>query len=120
MRDNTIFVFGSNLSGIHGAGAAEYAYRKFGAIWGEGNGFTGNAYAIPTKDARIRTLPLEVIGQYVETFIEETYNNAHIFFLLTKVGCGFAGYTDEQMAPMFKDINKDNCMVPASWMEYLR
>jgi hypothetical protein len=98
-----IFVFGSNLAGRHGAGAALYARKHHGAIYGIGVGHQGNSYAIPTKDERIETLPLSVIRQYVDQFI--AYANAHpeFVFRLTPIGCGLAGYKPDDIAPMFKD-----------------
>lgn len=98
-----IFVFGSNLAGIHGAGAADEAYQNFDAKWGVGEGPTGRAYAIPTKDENIQTLPLERIKQSVDKFIEHARQCSAEEFFVTAVGCGLAGYTPEQIAPMFKD-----------------
>lgn len=97
-----IFVFGSNEAGIHGAGAAKHAKDFFGAQYGVGEGISGFSYAIPTKDRNIETLPLNKIQEYVEEFKE--YARDHLgkhTYLVTDIGCGLAGYTPEQIAPMF-------------------
>jgi hypothetical protein len=109
-----IFVFGSNLAGRHGAGAALYARQHHGAVIGQGTGRQGNSYAIPTKDRNLQPLPLEHIQLYVDDFI--WYATAHDYeeFYVTRVGCGLAGYTDEQIAPMFKDAPA-NCTLPEGW-----
>ncbi|QWY83710.1 hypothetical protein [Rhizobium phage RHph_X3_15] len=109
-----IFVFGSNLAGIHGAGAARVAFEKHGAVWGIGAGNYGNSYAIPTKDGNIKTLPLEKIKPFVNQFIHYAYENPHLEFQVTKIGCGLAGYKDEEIAPLFKDAPY-NCMFDTAW-----
>ena len=96
-----VFVFGSNLAGRHGAGAAKLAHNKFGAQYGYGKGITGQSYAIPTKDKDLRILSLREIKSYVEEFIEYAKLNPNIHFLVTKIGCGLAGYTVIDIAPMF-------------------
>ena len=113
-----IFVFGSNLAGRHGKGAALYARRHHGAVYGVGAGRTGNAYAIPTKDGRLNVLPLHVIDAHVATFL--TYANAHpnLTFQITRIGCGLAGYRNDQIAPMFKGA-PSNCTMPSEWQDYL-
>jgi hypothetical protein len=88
-----IFVFGSNLAGRHGRGAALCAKNAHGAVYGVGVGRTGNAYAIPTKDERIRTLPLERIAPYVSAFLDYARANPDLEFEVTKIGCGLAGYS---------------------------
>lgn len=98
-----IFVFGSNLSGHHGAGAAREAYENFGAKWGVGIGLTGMAYAIPTKDEKLKTLPLEQISLHVRTFLKYAAKHPNKEFFVTAIGCGLAGYDPRQIAPMFKD-----------------
>jgi hypothetical protein len=98
-----VFVFGSNLAGRHGKGAALTALRKHGAIRGQGEGPQGLSYAIPTKDARLRTLPLSQIGFYVGRFLKFADMNPHLTFKLTPIGCGLAGYKPEQVAPFFQD-----------------
>lgn len=109
-----IFVFGSNKAGRHGAGAAKFALDNRGAIYGNGFGLQGNSYAIPTKDAHLRTLPLSVIKQYVKEFLIFAENNPQLEFEVTRIGCGLAGYTDEDISPMFKDAPK-NCFLPEGW-----
>lgn len=109
-----IFVFGSNLAGRHGKGAAFTAKRSFGAVYGVGVGHTGNAYAIPTKDRNIRTLPLSEIRKYVEGFVIYAEQNPTLMFTVTKIGCGLAGYTEEQIAPMFANAPQ-NCVLPTGW-----
>lgn len=109
-----IFVFGSNLSGRHGKGAALYARQHHGAEYGVGIGRTGNAYAIPTKDARLATLPLEKIKLYVEQFISYARAHPELRFEVTRVGCGLAGYKDHQIAPLFESA-PDNCALPDGW-----
>lgn len=96
-----IFVFGSNLSGRHGAGSAKEALLKRGAIYGQGIGRQGSSYAIPTKDQRLRTMPLGEIAPHVQAFL--AYAGAHqdLQFDVVAIGCGLAGYKPEQIAPMF-------------------
>lgn len=101
MKD-CIFVFGSNLAGRHGKGAALYARQKHGAIYGQGVGLQGESYGIPTKDEKIKTLPLERIKPYVDQFIEFAETHPEMMFFVCPVGCGLAGYVPEQIAPMFK------------------
>ena len=110
----SIFVFGSNLAGIHGAGAARFAVKHHGAIYGQGIGYQGNSYGIPTKDRRIQTLPLSEIKKHVDTFIQFAKDNYEMVFEVTRIGCGLAGYTDHQIAPMFKNAPM-NCQLPEGW-----
>ena len=114
-----IFVFGSNLSGIHGAGAARFALQHHGAIWGNGKGLQGNSYGIPTKDESIETLPLIVINVYVGEFLEFAEANEEMIFQVTRIGCGLAGYKNEDIAPMFKDA-PFNCILPEEWIPWTR
>jgi hypothetical protein len=109
-----IFVFGSNLAGRHGAGAALAAFKEHGAEYGTGVGRTGNAYAIPTKDAKLRPLPMEIIAVHVSQFLVYAYGHPELEFEVTRIGCGLAGYTDVQIAPMFKTAPK-NCALPREW-----
>lgn len=113
-----IFVFGSNEAGIHGAGAARLANRSFGAKIGVGVGRTGQTYAIPTKDHMIRTLPLEKINKYVQQFIEESKNYPYLTFLVTQIGCGLAGYSPKEIAPMFIGCDS-NVILPKEFQEVL-
>jgi hypothetical protein len=96
-----IFVFGSNLAGRHGMGAALCARTYHGAIYGRSVGRQGQSYAIPTKDKRIKALPLEAISEHVRTFIEYAAAHPELTFRLTAIGCGLAGYKPAQIAPMF-------------------
>lgn len=115
---NQIFVFGSNLAGRHGAGAAAFAKRFRGAELGVGIGLTGRSYAIPTKDDRIRPLTLDQIHMHVTVFVAFAQFHPNMEFFVTRVGCGLAGYTDEQIAPMF--INApSNCAFAKEWRLFL-
>lgn len=109
-----IFVFGSNLAGRHGKGAALHAIKHEGAIYGKGFGFQGTSYAIPTKDENLKTLPLNVIMSYVHAFISDASAHPHLTFLVTKIGCGLAGYKEDDIKPMFKRAPK-NCILPDGW-----
>jgi hypothetical protein len=96
-----VFVFGSNESGIHGAGAALIAKELFGAQQGKGFGPQGRSFAIPTKDWQISTLPPLPIAAYVDRFLQYAILNPKTIFLVTEIGCGYAGYTPIDIAPMF-------------------
>ena len=109
-----VFVFGSNLAGRHGAGAALWARENKGAIYGQGVGIQGDSYAIPTKDEHLNTLPLDVISAHVEQFLVFAEHHPELTFQVTRVGCGLAGYTDEDIAPMF-DGAPPNCTLPDGW-----
>lgn len=97
-----IFVFGSNLAGRHGKGAALEARQKWGAEPGIGIGRTGWAYAIPTKDAELKTLPLMAIDAHVAGFLAYAQSHPELRFRVTRVGCGLAGYKESDIRPMFK------------------
>lgn len=112
-----IFVFGSNLAGRHGKGAALDALREHGAILGKGVGRQGNAYAIPTKNFRLQPLSLAIISRYVSQFIGYARANPDLRFRVTRIGCGHAGYTDIQIAPMFMKA-PSNCELPEGWREW--
>lgn len=99
-----IFVFGSNLAGRHGKGAALCALKEHGARYGQGIGFQGNSYAIPTKDEKLNILPLKTIQNYVDKFLSFARYHPNMIFNVTRIGCGLAGYTDKQIAPMFKRV----------------
>lgn len=116
-----VFVFGSNLAGRHGKGAAQEALRKHGAIMGQGVGLQGQSYALPTKDEYLRPLPLSEIGQYVSEFLDVARARRDTVFTVTRVGCGLAGYTDDDIAPMFADA-PENCILPSGWrtLQYRR
>ena len=113
-----ILIFGSNLSGIHGAGAALTARQDFGAQLGVGVGRTGNAYALPTKDKNLKVLPLDVIRQHVNDFEQYALAHPELRFIVTRIGCGLAGYEDKDIAPMFKDF-PINCFFDMNWIEYV-
>jgi hypothetical protein len=113
-----IFVFGSNLAGRHGKGAAQYALRNHGAIYGQGWGLQGNSFAIPTKDSKLRTLPLQFISTYVEMFKEYAQNHPELIFQLTPIGCGLAGYKYEDIGPMFKGC-PSNVVIPKEFEPYV-
>lgn len=111
---NRIFVFGSNLAGIHGAGAARTAYELYGATWGKGEGLSYESYAIPTKNGSLETLTLDIIRQHVDTFLEYAWEHQELYFFITRIGCGLAGYTDEEISPMFAEAPA-NCELPNGW-----
>lgn len=111
LEPNEIFVFGSNLQGMHGGGAAYAAYRKFGAIMGQGVGLQGQSYAIPTMQGGVET-----IRPYVDELIKFAKEHADLTFLVTRIGCGIAGFRDEDIAPLFADAhNADNIVLPEGW-----
>ena len=108
LQPNEIFVFGSNLSGMHGGGAARLAYQKFGAIWGQGVGLQGQSYGIPTMQGGVDT-----IKPYVDEFIEFAKTHPQLNFLVTEIGCGIAGFSVEEIAPLFKQaIEVENIYLP--------
>lgn len=109
-----IFVFGSNLAGRHGKGAALYARKNHAAQYGVGVGHTGNSYAIPTKDRQLRVLPLEEVKKHIREFIAYAKEHPELTFGVTKVGCGLAGFSESQIAPGFKEAPA-NCQLPESW-----
>lgn len=113
-----IFVFGSNLAGRHGKGAAKYAYDYYGAVYGIGSGAQGFAYAIPTKDLQLKTLPLDIIKGYVDEFIAFATIRPAQRFIVTRIGCGLAGYRDSDIVPMFHDA-PPNCALPTEWLDIL-
>jgi hypothetical protein len=114
-----IFVFGSNLAGRHGRGAALFAVMNRGAHPGQGIGRQGNSYGIPTKDEALKPLSLARISAHVQDFVAYARQHGDDTFELTPVGCGLAGYTPEQMAPMFRNV-PGNVLMPPSFVEVLR
>lgn len=112
-----IFVFGSNLSGIHGGGAALHAHREHGAIYGRGVGPQGSSYAIPTKDWRIDAYPLERIAVHVADFLDYARARPDLEFDITPIGCGLAGFKRSQIEPLFAGM-PSNCHFTASWDEH--
>ena len=114
------FVFGSNLAGIHGAGAAAMAVG-WGAVWGEGVGWNGNTYAIPTKDKAIRTMRPDEIRGYVHDFILFAGDNRRWTFLVTEIGCGLAGHQPKDIAPLFEHaLHHDNILLPKRFLQILQ
>jgi hypothetical protein len=105
LQPGEIFVFGSNASGAHGAGAARTAYEKFGAVWGQGHGLQGQSYGIDTMSG------LATIEQEVATFLQFARDHPELRFLVTKIGCGIAGYTPDQIGPLFTSA-PDNVVLP--------
>lgn len=115
LRDDEIFVFGSNLAGMHGGGAARIACRCFGAVWGQGVGLQGQSYAIPTMQGGVET-----IRPYVDEFIDFARRHPHLKFLVTEIGCGIAGFTPEEIAPLFAaTVSVENIWLPARFWEVL-
>ena len=111
LQPNEIFVFGSNLRGMHGGGAAYVALRKFGAIMGQGVGLQGQSYAIPTMQGGVET-----IKPYVDEFIQFAKEHPNLTFLVTRIGCGIAGFTDEEISPLFEKAHDvENIVLPAGW-----
>ena len=111
LQPKEIFVFGSNLRGMHGGGAALVAYRKFGAVMGQGVGLQGQSYAIPTMQGGVET-----IRPYVDEFILFARQNPSLTFLVTRIGCGIAGFRDEEIAPLFAAAHDlQNVVLPPGW-----
>ena len=96
LRADEVFVFGSNLAGMHGGGAAYAAFKEFGAVWGRGVGLQGQSYAIPTMQGGVET-----IRPYVDDFIDFALSRPDLFFYVTRIGCGIAGFADAEIAPLF-------------------
>lgn len=117
--ENEVFVFGSNLAGRHGKGAAKIAKDRFGAVYGVGNGLTGNSYALPTKDYYLKTMSLAKIQSYINDFKYIAKLKPNKVFIVTRVGCGLAGYKDHEIAPLFKG-SPPNCKFHCSWRVYLQ
>jgi len=114
-----VWVFGSNTVGRHGAGAALVAVDRFDAVRGVGEGPTGRAYAIPTKDHKLRPRSLPEIQISVERFKRYAQENPGTRFFLTRVGCGLAAFRDEEIAPMFAGVS-NNCSLPEQWAPYIQ
>lgn len=116
LEKNEIFVFGSNLAGAHGGGAAYIAYKKFGAIWGQGVGLQGQSYGIPTMQGGVET-----IKPYVDDFIAFAKDHPELFFLVTRIGCGIAGFKDKEIAPLFGEAaDVPNICLPETFVKALR
>ena len=115
LEKNEIFVFGSNLQGMHGGGAARVALEQFGAVWGQGTGLQGQSYAIPTMHGGI-----DVIAPYVNDFIAFAKEHPELKFLVTEIGCGIAGFRASEMAPLFKEaLDITNIYLPERFVEVL-
>lgn len=115
LADDEIFVFGSNLEGLHGGGAALLAYERFGAIWGQGTGLQGKSYGIPTMHGGV-----DAIAPYVDEFIAFAREHRELKFLVTEIGCGIAGFTVEEMAPLFKGaMDEENIYLPQRFIRIL-
>lgn len=115
LKPNEIFVFGSNLAGNHAGGAARLAYAKWGAVWGQGVGLQGQTYAIPTMHGGV-----EAIRPYVEEFIRFAGEHPELVFLVTEIGCGIAGFTPDEIAPLFADaVPVQNVFLPERFWEVL-
>lgn len=115
LEPDDIFVFGSNLQGLHRGGAARAAYRNFGAVWGQGVGMQGQSYAIPTMQGGVET-----IKPYVDDFINLAREWDQNTFYVTRIGCGIAGFTDEEIAPLFdKAYDLYNVRLPKSFADII-
>ena len=116
LKPNEIFVFGSNLDGFHGGGAARIAMDRFGAVWGQGVGLQGQCYAIPTMQGGVET-----IKPYVDEFIAFAGQHPEYKFLVTRIGCGIAGFADEEIAPLFQEaLNVENIILPKVFVNALQ
>lgn len=115
LAKNEVFVFGSNLQGSHGGGAAAAAVRYFGAVWGQGVGMQGQSYAIPTMHGGV-----DLIKPYVDEFIQYAREHSELTFLVTRIGCGIAGFRDEEIAPLFTDaLDLANVLLPKTFVSVL-
>ena len=115
LAENEIFVFGSNLEGIHGGGAARLAHKCFGAVMGKGVGLHGNSYAIPTMQGGVDT-----IQPYINEFLEFAKEHSDLRFYVTKIGCGIAGFRVRDIAPLFADaVDIENIILPREFVEII-
>ena len=115
LRPDEVFVFGSNLAGHHGGGAARVAVNRFGAIMGQGVGLQGQSYAIPTMQGGVQT-----IKPYVDEFIAFAKAHPELTFYVTRIGCGIAGFRDKDIAPLFRDaLGVANIILPKSFAEHI-
>jgi len=115
LKENEVFVFGSNLGGFHAGGAARVAMERFGAVWGQGVGLQGQSYAIPTMHGGV-----DVIKPYVDEFIAFARAHRELKFLVTPIGCGIAGFAVDEIAPLFADaIDDENILLPESFVKVL-
>ena len=115
LKADEVFVFGSNLDGMHGGGAAFVAWKQFGAVMGCGVGFRGQSYAIPTMQGGVET-----IKPYVDGFIAFAKEHPELFFYVTRIGCGIAGFRDKEIAPLFREaLGLENVCLPESFVKVL-
>lgn len=115
LKENEVFVFGSNLGGFHAGGAARVALEQFGAVWGQGVGLQGQSYAIPTMHGGV-----DVIKPYVDEFIAFAREHRDLKFLVTPIGCGIAGFTIDEIAPLFADaIDDENIILPEDFVKVI-
>lgn len=115
LAENEVFVFGSNLGGFHAGGAARAAAKLFGAVWGQGVGLQGQSYAIPTMQGGVET-----IKPYVDQFIAFAKAHPELFFYVTRIGCGIAGFRDKEIAPLFSEaVGLHNVCLPESFVKAL-
>ena len=116
LKSDEVFVFGSNLAGMHGGGAAYIAFKQFGAVMGCGVGLRGQSYAIPTMQGGVET-----IKPYVDDFIAFTKEHPDLFFYVTRIGCGIAGFRDKEIAPLFKEaLGLENVCLPKTFVKVLK
>ena len=116
LKADEVFVFGSNLAGMHGGGAAYVAFKKFGAVMGCGVGLRGQSYAIPTMQGGVET-----IKPYVDEFISFAREHPELFFYVTRIGCGIAGFRDKEIAPLFADVlGLENVCLPETFVKALK
>jgi len=112
LQPNEVFVFGSNIRGMHGGGAARIAHMKFGAEWGVGEGLTGSCYALPTMEGGV-----DYIAEKVQNFIQCAKEHPELTFFVTKIACGIAGFTVEEIGPLFADaIAMENVILPEEFV----
>ena len=113
LKPNEVFVFGSNLAGMHGGGAARIAHLYFGAVMGNGDGIQGQSYAIPTMQGGVDT-----IRPYVDKFIAYAKQHPDQHFLVTRIGCGIAGFSPDEIAPLFAEAaTVENISLPEDFWE---
>ena len=116
LRPYEVFVFGSNLEGMHSGGAAWVAFQKFGAVLGCGVGLRGQSYAIPTMQGGVET-----IEPYVYSFIAFAKEHPELFFYVTRIGCGIAGFRDKEIAPLFSEaVCLENVCLPEGFVKVLK
>lgn len=114
LQPGQIFVFGSNIHGMHAGGAARFALDRFGAVWGQGEGLQGQSYAIPTMEG------LDRIPAAVDRFIQFAQQHPEYKFLVTSIGCGIAGYREDEIAPFFRQaLNMPNVYLPEPFLKVL-